>query len=620
MKKVVLSLLCVFDAYAAAAILRQKNSIDLNQWNRGFKADASQSLRVSIALAIQNVDVGVETLLRISDPTSPDYAQHLSAQEVARMFEPDPDTVPDVMKWLEDSGIDTGHVELSHGGGHLSLSLSVQAATSLLQTTFYHHTHKETGQEHIICESYHIPESLVTSIDYILAASPVLTHHYSPRGQVVLTSEPTAAAPLPRNCFTQITPACLRNLYGIPTDILPHPNNSFGIFQPSRFSWLPEDLDRFFGALQPNLVNHRPYVDAINGGYLERNRSLDVWFTEANLDFEYAMALTSPQQVTDIQVGSEIQQGNPEDMLAAFDKWYCDPAPEYKKYPMLYPPGCNSTACDCGSSSPPKVLSISYGWTEDGYSPNYLQRQCLEFLKLGLMGTTVVAASGDDGPASLAGTVCLDDTTGNATSGRFSPMYPASCPWLTSVGGTQMVQLTDHSGLSDITLETVLRKPESSERNVSSGSGFSNVFAAPPYQIPHIATYQEFERDHLDEIRDRFNSTGRGYPDVAIRADDYWIVSMGNWKPVSGTSASSPAFASIISLINSERMHAGKGPVGFINPVLYGHPEVLKDVVTGANLGCGVDPAFRATTGWDPASGLGSPDYDRMRRLFMSLP
>ncbi|KAK4464606.1 putative protease s8 tripeptidyl peptidase [Cladorrhinum samala] len=87
-----------------------------------------------------------------------------------------------------------------------------------------------------------------------------------------------------------------------------------------------------------------------------------------------------------------------------------------------------------------------------------------------------------------------------------------------------------------------------------------------------------------------------------------------------GTSASNPVFASIVTLINSERMYAGKGPVGFINPVVYANPEALKDVMTGANRGCGVDEAFRAASGWDPTTGLGSPDYERLRELFMSLP
>ncbi|KAK0512051.1 hypothetical protein JMJ35_005179 [Cladonia borealis] len=613
-------LLCVISGYAGASLLRLESSLDLSQWNQGHEANAHQLLQVSIALTIQNADLGVETLLRISDPASPNCGQYLSAEDVAHMFKPKPNAVSDVIKWLGESGIDQSHVKFSYGGDRLSLNLSVQEATLFLETTFYHQTHQETGQEQITCQYYHIPESLVRSIDYILAASPVPTHQQIPRQQVVLNNKVTALAPLPPKCLTQTTLVCLRKLYGIPDDVLPHPNNSFGIFEPSWISWLPDDLDRFFDKMQKNLVGHRPKVDAVNGGYLQRNQTGWMFNQEPNLDFEYAMALTSPQEVINVQVGSYEQVGNLDDMLAAFDKYYCGSInPGDKKYPDFYPPGCNATACDCGSSSPPKVLSISWGWTEAGFTSNHLQRQCLEFLKLGLMGTTVIVSVSDHGTASGRGSFCIDDRTGNATGGRFSPTFPSSCPWVTSVGGTQMPQPTDLRTLAATTNETAFRK-ELSKQILSSGGGFSNVFLAPPYQVPNVALYKDIEKDHLDEIQDRFNSTGRGYPDVAVRADDYMIVSNGEWKPVSGTSASNPVFASIITLINSERMHAGKGPVGFINPVLYSSPYILNDVVTGANQGCGVDQAFRATRGWDAVTGLGSPDYELMRQLFINLP
>ena len=113
--------------------------------------DSNQLLQVSIALTIQNVDLGVETLLRISDPTSPDYGKYLSTEDVARMFEPKPNAVSHVMEWLGESDIDQSHVNLSYGGDRLSLDLSVQEATLLLETTFNHQTHQETGQEQIAC-------------------------------------------------------------------------------------------------------------------------------------------------------------------------------------------------------------------------------------------------------------------------------------------------------------------------------------------------------------------------------------------------------------------------------------------------------------------------------------
>ena len=86
-----------------------------------------------------------------------------------------------------------------------------------------------------------------------------------------------------------------------------------------------------------------------------------------------------------------------------------------------------------------------------------------------------------------------------------------------------------------------------------------------------------------------------------------------------GTSAATPIFASIVNLINEERIKVKKGPVGFINPVLYANPGMLNDIKNGSNPGCGTD-GFAAVEGWDPVTGLGTPDYGRMMEVFMALP
>lgn len=236
------------------------------------------------------------------------------------------------------------------------------------------------------------------------------------------------------------------------------------------------------------------------------------------------MALTSPQEVTDVQVGSDEQMKNLDDMLAAFDRYYCDPInPRNKKYPNFYPPECNATACDCDSSSLPKVVSISWGWTEAGFTSNYLQRQCLEFLKLGLMNTTVVVNVSDHDTASERESFCIDDRTGNDTDEKFSPTFPSSCPWVTSVGGTQMLQPTDLRMPAATTNETTFRKIVVKQMTSFEGD-FSNVFLAPLYQASNVALYKAMKKDHLNEIQNRFNNTDRGYPDVTIRVDDYTIV------------------------------------------------------------------------------------------------
>ena len=49
---------------------------------------------------------------------------------------------------------------------------------------------------------------------------------------------------------------------------------------------------------------------------------------------------------------------------------------------------------------------------------------------------------------------------------------------------------------------------------------------------------------------------------------------------------STPLWGSVLTLVNQERTKVGKGPVGFVNPVLYEHPEIFNDITKGSNPGC----------------------------------
>lgn len=93
----------------------------------------------------------------------------------------------------------------------------------------------------------------------------------------------------------------------------------------------------------------------------------------------------------------------------------------------------------------------------------------------------------------------------------------------------------------------------------------------------------------------------------------------GEFGLVYGTSASSPTFGSIITLINQARLSVGKSSVGFLNPTLYANPGVLNDITQGDNPGCGTS-GFSATTGWDPVTGLGTPNFPKLLKLFLKLP
>lgn len=85
-----------------------------------------------------------------------------------------------------------------------------------------------------------------------------------------------------------------------------------------------------------------------------------------------------------------------------------------------------------------------------------------------------------------------------------------------------------------------------------------------------------------------------------------------------------PITAAIFNRINEERIHIGKGPVGFINPALYkayDQGDYFNDVVSGnqSYRGCNGTVGFSAVPGWDPITGLGTPKYPKLLEYFLAL-
>ena len=64
-----------------------------------------------------------------------------------------------------------------------------------------------------------------------------------------------------------------------------------------------------------------------------------------------------------------------------------------------------------------------------------------------------------------------------------------------------------------------------------------------------------------------------------------------------GTSASSPAFAGFVSLINSKRLMNGQSSVGWLNPTLWAYPSsyISEDITSGDN-NCVAGSPFNAAT------------------------
>ncbi|KAJ7474369.1 peptidase S8/S53 domain-containing protein [Mycena galericulata] len=281
----------------------------------------------------------------------------------------------------------------------------------------------------------------------------------------------------------------------------------------------------------------------------------------------------------------------------------------------IYPdplPGGYKGPESCGIISPPHTVSISYFEDEAFVSAFSANRQCNEYGKLGLLGTSVFYCSGDGGVAG-GGNICLDTNHQPSLNGTiFNPAFPFTCPFVTSVGATQILP------------GNTVHDPESAcEEFIYSGGGFSNIFPLPLYQASAV---KNFLKDHHPPYKNgEFNNSGnaRAFPDLSSNGANFVIGVNGEFQLTYGTSASAPTIASMFTMINDARLAMGKKTVGSINPAIYSEAfktaGAFNDITIGGNPGCGTD-GFTSTTGWDPVTGVGTPNFEKLLKFFLELP
>jgi len=239
----------------------------------------------------------------------------------------------------------------------------------------------------------------------------------------------------------------------------------------------------------------------------------------------------------------------------------------------------------------PLVMSISYGDEESSVAKDYTDRLNIELQKMAARGISVLFASGDNGVGCKSNSPpCIQD-----------PNWPASSPYITSVGGFYS------SGGS------------LSGDSISSG-GFSNYYAVPSYQSAAVSAYLT-NTPGLPPASS-YNRTSRAMPDVSSFSEGVIVYQGGSQEPVGGTSCAAPVFSGVISLVNDYLLQNNKNSLGFLNPALYRigqtNPQAFIDITTGQN-DDGCCNGFPATKGWDPITGLGGPNYPALLQALMAL-
>ena len=352
---------------------------------------------------------------------------------------------------------------------------------------------------------------------------------------------------------------------------------------------------------------------------------------ESNVDFSIAYSLIYPQNIVLYQVEEETPSGPSNEVtnqytffsnfLDSVDGSFCTDSD-------------TSSGFDCGTIGLTKVVSLSYSAPELEFTNAAADRACNEFMKLSLQGTTFVFASGDYGVATNPGSGswngCADRNNVNGTGVNgdvFNPQFPIACPYVLSVGATM---LTSNQTVDDSESAMLIPDIGNGVATFSSAGGFSNYAPLPDYQQSAVSTYLDnYAPDYpyytytgpssISGSDGVYNRAGRGIPDVSANGANFMTFVNGAESPMDGTSLSAPIWASMLTLINEERTKQGKGSVGFVNPTLYENTGIFHDITEGNNPGCGTD-GFSAAPGWDPVTGLGTPDYPTMLDVFLSLP
>lgn len=232
-----------------------------------------------------------------------------------------------------------------------------------------------------------------------------------------------------------------------------------------------------------------------------------------------------------------------------------------------------------------KSISVSWGIGEQHEASSTMTSLDTIFKQYAAQGQSIFAASGDSGAYDSGGSTLEVDS-------------PANDPYVTGVGGT-------HLNLSGSSYSSELVWSNSSNSS-GGGGGISEVYSMPSFQSG-------------PGVQNSYSNGKREVPDVSADADPntgYSIYSQGSWTVVGGTSAAAPLWAGIAALNNQYAAANGKGNLGQANPTLYKMfntsqtYSAFHDVTSGNNL------YYPATSGYDMASGIGTPDaYNIIRDI-----
>lgn len=411
----------------------------------------------------------------------------------------------------------------------------------------------------------------------------------------------------PASCMTKsgntyAFPTCLMDYYGLPNNLKKSLTRRNDL---ALVGYLAENVSnadlqqamKLFRGDQPNAGSYTMYLNNLMGAVNDGSNPT----MEATLDSQVAVGLTYPLVTSYYNVGTGDAQTPGRDtgdiFLSTFQEMIEQPA-----------------------SVRPSVMAISYGIVDEAGMMATKDAMCNAAQILTALGTTIIFSSGDSGPDGVARVFSPKYPDNSGYCPAFRVGYPSGCPYILSVGAVggwgpneEPVRWGIPSGLAG------------KQWYWASGSGVSNLWATPSWQTSALNGYlNRTDALYSNKTNGIFARKGRAFPDLVGLGLDYPIILNGKAYLQAGTSMSAPVMGSIFALLNALRFNKKLPAVGFAQPLLYANPDAFRDVTKGGSWWkCGPGTAdtaqtygFNSTPGWDVASGLGTPDFAKLKALY----
>jgi len=581
---VFLAMLAVVSAWGPREIIYSRTVVPPS-WTLVTKAEPQEMMTVTFALKQQNLDKLEKMYWSVSDPDSKEYGNFMSMEEISKLVSPPRRVMLTLRQFLMEYGV--AAVNIMSRGDSLTMRAPVSVVEPLFNTDLRYFIHEKGNVIIRHFGDYSLPRDILSLIDMVTGISDFPMSR--PSSRKVTKASFTDA---------NVVPQTLNAIYNVPAGTkITNPASSVSVAEfQNDASFLWSDMATFYKetGITTNNVSH------IVGPF---STSAD---TEATLDIQYATA---------VGVGAT--------------NWY------WTETNWMYDFANNFF----NTKEVPLIVSMSWGWSEVAQctidndcstlginAQTYVTRVNTEFQKIGLRGVSLISASGDSGANGRTDPLCTDS--------KLHPVFPGASPYVTSVGATQLdnpkTDLKNPPAVCKMSPPCASGGEEVavsvSVAGFASGGGFSVYASQPAFQTEFVAKYLNSSKTLPPSSY--FNAQGRAYPDVAADGHNFLIFMDGAWTTVGGTSAAAPTFAGIVAILNDAKITKTGKPLGPLNPFLYkmakALPTAFNDITKGDNIcteyGCASScKGFTAEAGWDPVTGLGSPNVAEMLKYVKTL-